>query len=165
MHEVFPLSSHPPLRLLLLGYGNVAQAFLPLLASRSEWLGQQFSVRSVISAIGTRTYGFFLHPEGIDASTLAAQLHPLHWFSTKSHQVKDAEAFLRAGKPAGASLLIELTTLQPQNGQPALHHLRSALLLGMDVITANKGPIAHAQAELMTIAQQQKVQLRFESTV
>ncbi len=165
MNEVVPLSSHPPLRLLLLGYGNVAQAFLPLLASRREWLGHQFSVRPVISGIGTRRHGFFLHPEGIDASTLVAQLHPLHWFSSISNRVQDAETFLQAGKMAGASILIELTTLQPQNGQPALDHIRTALLARMDVITANKGPIAYAQAELLTLAQQQKVQLRFESTV
>jgi homoserine dehydrogenase len=165
MNDVFPLGPHPPLRLLLLGYGNVAQAFLPLLVSRSEWLGHQFSVRPVITGVGTRTHGFFLHAEGIDARTLVAQPDPLHWFSSKSHQMENAEAFLQAGKVAGASILIELTTLQPQNGQPALDHIRTALLAGMDVITANKGPIAHAQAELLALAQQQKVQLRFESTV
>src|SRR5947209_19937570 len=98
MNKAFPLGIHAPLRLLLLGYGNVAQAFLPLLASRSEWLGHQFSVRPVISGIGTRRQGFFLHSEGIDARTLVAQPHPLHWFSSKSHQMENAEAFLQAGK-------------------------------------------------------------------
>ena len=165
MNEAFPLDPHPPLRLLLLGYGNVAQAFLPLLASRSAWLGHQFSVRPVISGIGTRRHGFFIHPEGIDVRTLVAEAYPLHWFRSKSNQVKDAEAFLQAGKIARASALIELTTLQPQDGQPALHHIRTALRAGMAVITANKGPIAHAQAELSVLARPQKVQLRFESTV
>ncbi len=165
MNGVFSSASYPPLRLLLLGYGNVAQAFLLLLASRSEWLGQQFSVRFVISGIGTRRQGFFLHPEGIDATALVAQPHPLHWFSSQSSQVENAEALLQAGRTAGASILIELTALQPLHGQPALQHIRTALRAGMDVITANKGPIAHAQAELLALAQQQKVQLRFESTV
>src|SRR6266849_2287734 len=45
----------PPLRLLLLGYGHVAQALLPLLASRSEWLGNELGIRPFISGIGTRS--------------------------------------------------------------------------------------------------------------
>lgn len=65
----------------------------------------------------------------------------------------------------GASLLIELTTLNPQNGQPALDHIRRAIEVGMDVVTANKGPVAYAQAELQILAQQHNVQFRFESTV
>lgn len=165
MNETLSSISPSPLRLLLLGYGNVAQALLPLLASRSEWLERQFTVRPVISGIGTRRQGFHIHPDGIDATILASEADPLRWFSIRASQVKDAEAFLQAGKTAGANILIELTTLQPRDGQPALQHIRTALKAGMDVITANKGPIAHAQAELSALARQQKVQLRFESTV
>jgi homoserine dehydrogenase len=79
--------------------------------------------------------------------------------------VENAQEFIQAGKLVGATLLIELTTLNPQSGQPALNHIRSALQAGMDVITANKGPIAHAQAELQVMAQLHNAQLRFESTV
>lgn len=62
-------------------------------------------------------------------------------------------------------MLIELTTLNPQDGQPALLHIRSALQAGMDVITANKGPVAFAQFELQALARRHNVQFRFESTV
>ena len=42
-----------------------------------------------------------------------------------------------------ADVLIEVTTLNPRTGQPALDHLRQALEAGMHVVTANKGPIAY----------------------
>lgn len=79
--------------------------------------------------------------------------------------MEHAEQFIEAGKAAGASLFIELTTLNPHSGQPALSYIRKALELGMDVITANKGPVAYAQLELQTLAHRHQVQLRFESTV
>ncbi len=155
----------PPVRMLLLGYGHVAQEFLPLLASRSEWLGHKEGIRPVISGIGSRSQGFYIHQEGIDAALLVHEQDALQRFKDAGKRVGDARAFIQAGKAAGASLLIELTTLNPQNGQPALDHIRNGLLAGMDVITANKGPVAYAQAELETLAQQNHKQFRFESTV
>lgn len=154
-----------PLRLLLLGFGNVAQAFLPLLASRNEWLKQQLHLRPIISGIGTRSQGFYIHSTGIDAVTLAQETSPFHHFSSQSERVNDALAFIQSGKAAGASLLIELTTLNPQDGEPALTHIRTALSLSMDVITANKGPVAHQQAKLQELARHQQAYFRFESTV
>src|SRR5262249_11091411 len=102
---------------------------------------------------------------GIDAEVLEHHQGLLNLFKYTGEHVENVEEFIQAGKVVGATLLIELTTLNPQNGQPALNHIRSALQAGMDVITANKGPIAHAQSELQIMAQQHNAQLRFESTV
>ena len=153
----------PPLRLLLLGYGHVAQALLPLLASRSDWLGNELGVRPVISGIGTRSRGYYIHPYGIDINLLAHEMNPLDWFIGESARIENAEAFIE--KSVGASILIELTNLNPHNGQPALMHIHRALQAGLDVITANKGPVAYAQAELQSLASHHNVQFRFEATV
>ena len=158
-------TSLPSVRLLLLGYGHVAQAFLQLLASRSEWLGNELGVRPVISGIGTRSRGFHIHPQGIDAPLLALEADPLLRFISASTYVENAESFIKAGKSVGATILIELTTLNPQSGQPALRFIRSTLQAGLDVITANKGPVAYAQSELQALARHQHAQFRFESTV
>lgn len=154
-----------PLSLLLLGHGHVAQAFLPLLASRSEWLDRELGIRPLINGIGTHSRGFFVHPQGIYADLLAHEPDPIRCFHDAGMSVHNAEAFIATGKAAGASLLIELTTLNPHDGEPALSHIHQALEAGMDVITANKGPVAHAQAELQTLARRQQRQFRFESTV
>ncbi len=157
--------SLPPLRLLLLGFGNVAQALLRLLASRDAWLKQELGLQLMISGIGTRREGFFLHPMGIDPATLAQEPSPLQTFKRQAHAVSDALALIEAGKAVGASMLIELTTLNPQDGQPALSHIRAALSSGMDVITANKGPVAHQQATLQELASHHQTHFRFEATV
>ena len=62
-------------------------------------------------------------------------------------------------------MLIEVTTLNLRTGQPALDHLRQALDSGMDVVTANKGPIAFGLKDLQQFAGQRGRQIRFEATV
>ena len=153
------------LRLLLLGYGNVARAFLPLLASRSAWMEQKLDIRPLICGIGSRRSGFFVHPAGIAAESFRSEADPLQLLSPGGKPCNDALSFIQAGHAAGADVLVELTTMNPADGEPALTHLRRALEAGMDAITANKGPIAHAGEMLHTLARQQSVQLRYESAV
>ncbi len=153
------------LRLLLLGYGNVAQAFLPLLASRSAWMEQELRIRPLICGIGSRRSGFFVHPTGIAAARFDSETAPLQLLALDGNACDEALSFIHAGRAAGADVLIELTTMNPENGEPALTHIRQALEEGMDVITANKGPIACAGETLHTLARQQGAHLRYESTV
>ena len=155
----------PSPHLLLLGYGNVAQALLPLLAARSAWLEQELGIRPLITGIGSRRSGFFIHPTGIAAADVNAGSDPLQMFQQTGQTCEDALAFIRAGQTAGANTLLELTTLNPADGEPALTHIRAALASGMDVVTANKGPIAHAGSVLHTLAQSKGAHLRYESTV
>jgi len=80
-------------------------------------------------------------------------------------RVERFDQFIETGKTAGADIFIELTTLNPHDGEPALTHIRKALAHDMHVITANKGPVAHTLRELRQLASQHHVQFRFESTV
>lgn len=154
-----------PLRLLIVGYGNVARAFLPLLASRRAWFERTLHVTPYISGVGTRHQGFYIHPDGILVDILAQQSDPFAWFREHGHRMTNVEQFITEGASFSASTLLELTTLQPQDGEPALTHIRTALQAGMHVITANKGPVAYAQHELLALARQHHRQFRFESTV
>lgn len=154
-----------PFRLLLLGYGHVARALLPLLAARGAWLARELGVRPLISGVGSRSQGFFIFPAGLDVGSLVQESGPLMSLQPPGPRVETAEAFLYAGKSVGADVLIELTTLNPLDGQPALDHIRMALQAGMHVITANKGPIAYGLAELQKLAHAHDAQFRFESAV
>jgi homoserine dehydrogenase len=60
---------------------------------------------------------------------------------------------------------VELTTLDPATGEPAISHIRTALACGMHVVTANKGPLAHAYAELAEEAGRRGLEFRYEATV
>ncbi len=64
-----------------------------------------------------------------------------------------------------ADLLIELTPTNIRDGEPGLSHIRQALEEGMDVVTANKGPIALAYEELTGLAEERGAMLLYEATV
>ena len=72
------------------------------------------------------------------------------------------EEFYERARP---EVVVEITTLNPETGEPALSYIRAAIARGLHVITANKGPIAHAYASLRDAAQRAQVCFRFESTV
>ncbi|PSO04288.1 hypothetical protein B9Q13_05240 [Candidatus Marsarchaeota G2 archaeon ECH_B_SAG-G16] len=61
--------------------------------------------------------------------------------------------------------VFELTPTNVKNGEPGLSHIRKSLSRGMNVITANKGPLVLAYNELVSLAKTNDCLLLFEATV
>ena len=132
------------MKVALIGYGNVGKAFSSLLQSRRGI----YPFRIV--GIHTARHGTAYGSKGLSITPE---------FQTAAENV---DQFLDVSRP---DVAIEITTLNPENGEPAVSHIKTALLRGVHVITANKGPIAHAYAELRELASRAQVEFRFESTV
>jgi homoserine dehydrogenase len=64
-----------------------------------------------------------------------------------------------------ADILFETSPLDPTEGEPATSYIRAALSRGINVVTANKGPIAFAYRELKSMAEERGLSFRFEGTV
>ncbi len=77
-------------------------------------------------------------------------------------RVESIGEFLDRARP---EIVVEITTLNPATGEPAISHIRAAFARSMHVVTANKGPIAHAYSALAAEAKRAGVEFRFESTV
>lgn len=131
-------------KLALIGYGNVARALARLLRQQRD----RYPFR--ITGIHTARHGTAVSARGL---ALDPRFGPA---------AASAGEFLDA---AGADIAVELTTLNPATGEPAVSHIRAAFARRMPVVTANKGPIAHAYADLQQMAARQGVGFRFESTV
>ena len=131
------------MRLALIGFGNVGRAFARLLQSKRA------SYPFRIIAIHTARHGSAFSERGLDVEPA---------FGPAAASVDD---FLDRAR---AEVVVELTTLNPSNGEPAATHIRSAFARGAHVVTANKGPIAHAYAALCSEARSSGVEFRFEST-
>lgn len=132
------------MKLALIGYGHVGRAFARLLeAQRSV-----FPFRIV--AIHTLRHGGAFDERGLPPEPV--------W----EPRVESVEAFLDRARP---EIAVELTTLNPATGEPAISHIRAAFARRLHVVTANKGPIAHAYAALAEEAKRAGVEFRFESTV
>ncbi|HZP95245.1 MAG TPA: homoserine dehydrogenase [Candidatus Limnocylindria bacterium] len=142
------------MRIALVGFGNVGRAVASLLMNPRALAAPLLRPRGpfVVTAIGTARHGAVVDANGIDLHTILA----------------GTDLPLRALPPIRelpADVLVEITTLEPATGEPALSHLREALRAGMHVVTANKGPIARAYRELDALAQEKGRLLRFEAAV
>ena len=133
-----------PLKLALIGYGNVGRALARLLAARRR----EFPF--TITGIHTLRHGTAVDPKGVKHAEA---------FGPRAASV---EAFLDAAR---ADVAVELTTLNPVDGEPAISHLRAAIARRMHIVTANKGPIAHCYTALREEAGRAGVAFRFESAV
>ncbi|MDX2151665.1 MAG: hypothetical protein SFV54_13085 [Bryobacteraceae bacterium] len=130
------------MRLALIGYGNVGKALARLLERKRH----SFPFRIV--GIHTR------HGTAADDRGLRADV-------ALGPPLESVGRFLDETQP---EIVLELTTLSPASGEPAISHIREAFARGMHVVTANKGPIAHAYAALRDEACGRGVLFRFEST-
>jgi homoserine dehydrogenase len=131
-------------KLALIGYGHAARALVRLIhAKRHEY-------PFVVTGIHTLRHGTAVDPAGLPDDPPFGP------------RMESVEAFLYAAR---ADAAVELTTLEPATGEPAISHIRAAFHRRMHVVTANKGPIAHAYAALRDEAVHAGVGFRFESAV
>ena len=106
--------------LALIGYGNVGRALARLLARTAPPVSVHHHRHPHTAA---------RHGGG---SRRTAGAEPA--FGPRAASI---EAFLDAAR---ARIAVELTTLEPSTGEPAIAHIRAAFARGMHVVTANKGP-------------------------
>jgi homoserine dehydrogenase len=150
--------------LCFLGFGNVNRALVRLLEDRRQELRDRHGISFRIAGIASRRLGWIADSEGLDAGSLAAlNSHPRPGVSRAGapapHGVRE---WLSA---ACADVLFEATSLNVEDGQPAVDHIGAALEHGAHAITANKGPIVHAYRELRDLAAARDKRFLFESTV
>ena len=148
------------MRLALVGFGNVGRRFVELLRGPYGRILRRAGVEARVTGIATARHG-----SAIDARGL-----PL----LRCLKARNLEAF-HTGRPVASSLdfirrvpadvLLELTTLDPRGGQPAIAHVRAGLRRGLHVITANKGPAAVALRSLQALARRKRRRFLFEGAV
>lgn len=132
------------MRIALIGFGNVGRAFARLLEKKRS----VFPFRIV--GIHTARHGTAIHPQGLPVEP---EFGP---------PAASVDEFLSR---TACEVVAEITTLNPETGEPALTHIQQAFARGRHVITANKGPIAHGYAMLRDKARAEGVEFRYEPTV
>lgn len=147
-----------------LGFGNVNRTLVRLLEDRSQELRERLGISYRITGIASRRLGWIADDKGLDPAPWSALSSTIE--SPKIRVLapiaKDVRSWLTAAR---ADVLFEATSLNVDDGQPAVDHIRAALEHGAHAITANKGPIVHAYRELRDLAAARGKRFLFESTV
>jgi len=155
------------IRLCLLGFGSVARELCALLARQERTLAEDHGLCVLVSAAGTR-HGSLLAPQGMKPADVLA--------GAVSHSGSAPGAVApRLPEPprgapdlmaaSGADMLVELTVMEDDFAPIATGHVETAFALRMDVVTANKGPIAWNWGRVKAAADAAGRRIRFESTV
>jgi homoserine dehydrogenase len=148
----------------------VNRTLVRLLEDRAEELRERYGISYRITGVASRRLGWIADACGLDtAALLPLNSDPGAGLSRarapaphSSSHLNDVRSWLAAAR---ADVLFEATSLNVENGQPAIDHIRAALEHGAHAITANKGPIVHAYRELRDLAKAQGKRFLFESTV
>jgi homoserine dehydrogenase len=167
--------------LILVGFGNVARRFVRLLEERAAELRRDHGLEPRVVAIVTARHGVARNMGGLDvarALDLAERgqsLAPLDVPAAEAHSstppasgVEAIRRIARAARLSGSTrplVVVETTVLDVAAGQPAIDHVRAGLGEGAHVITANKGPVAFAYAELDALARAKGRAFLFEGAV
>ncbi len=151
-------------RLCLVGFGNVGKAFARLLLKKETELAEKYGLSFTVTGIITGSHGQAISPSGLNLEQALERVQAgkdLDALSTVDTPF-DSLSFI---EQCPADFMFETTPVNPQSGQPALDHIRKALEVGMNVVTANKGPVVHGYRTLTALAKEKGKRFLFESAV
>jgi len=150
-------------KLALIGFGNVARSLARLFIRKQDNLKSKHGITLSFTGISTGRHGFAVNQDGLDVEKAVALVESGKSISELSvFPVNDSIAVINN---SAANFMFENSPVNTQTGQPAIDHIRTALNLGMDVSTANKGPVVHGYRDLTALAASKGKTFRFESAV
>jgi homoserine dehydrogenase len=152
------------LGLILVGFGNVGREFARLMERKRDEIKARYDLTLCTTGIATGQHGIASNPAGLDIRA-ALNVVQSDGRLDSLHIGAPLPSSLNLIKAGIANVMVELSPLNPQTGQPAIDHCRAALETNLHVVTANKGPLAHAYRELRDLAAQHRRMFLFESTV
>lgn len=151
--------------LSLIGFGNVARAFVRLLERKRDLLQSQYGITYAVTGIATGSHGFAVNPNGLDTNKALELVENKQSISVLNNFHLPITDSLSVIQHSSAHVMFENSPVNHHTGQPALNHVRAALEAGQHVITANKGTVVHGYRELTALANAKGKKFLFESTV
>jgi homoserine dehydrogenase len=151
--------------LALIGFGNVARAFVRLLERKRGLLQSQYGITYSITGIATGSHGFTVDPNGLDVKKALDLVESKQSISVLNNYHLPITDSLSVIQHSSAHVMFENSPVDHHSGQPAIDHVRAALEAGQHVVTANKGTVVHGYRELTALAKSKGRKFLFEATV
>jgi len=151
-------------RLALIGFGNVGQGLAQIIYERHEWLLQHYGVELSIVAVCDLQKGSIYNPAGISAKVLLETVREGKSLDTISAPYHGWDV-IKTITESNANVIAEMSYTDLHTAHPALSYVRTAFEHGKHVVTTNKGPVALAYMDLITLANARNVTFGVEGTV
>lgn len=145
------------MRLAVVGFGGVGQAFVDLLLLKRSYLyneGLDIKINYIMNSRG----GVY-SPTGIDCASLVEFSKANGDLSQYKNGGSKQITFESIMKNKDIDVLVEMTPTNKETGEPGMTYIERALEKGIHVITSNKGPVMLAYKRLNKLAAKNGVQL------
>lgn len=141
------------IRITLCGLGGVGKAFLKLLAERRTHIKDKYGLKFILTAaVDIGGAAISEEKEGLPLDELTEHLSmgtPVEGFAGFGNpEMTGKMAILQEN----SEVLIEATPTNLIDGEPGTTHITTALKAGMEVISANKGPLVLFYKDLHELA-------------
>jgi len=154
-------------RIAMLGFGVVGQGFVEILIRKGKMLQEKYQLDTKIVAVSDIKKGALYHPNGLDLEkllTIVSETGSLEGYPEEPGLIRNLDSFETITN-TNAHTIIEATYTDVKTGQPAINHCRYAFEHQKNVIMTNKGPVALAYEELISLAERNGVRWGFEGSV
>ena len=152
-------------RIVMVGLGNIGRRFCEIMMLKEKMVRDQYCLELCLVGAADSA-GAAYDPSGlklkevIDRKLAGGSIAEYPIAGRRGWRAVDLIA------TAKADLLLEASPVNLRDGaQPGLACIRKALKHGMHVVTPNKGPMVVAYHELVKLAKDHSVQLKFDGTV
>ncbi len=152
------------MRIVLAGFGTVGQALAGILHQDVDRFISSHGFEPRVTTI-VDSHGSCTNKDGLD---LALALKVKEKYGTVAKYPRKGEKGYDTAKiisESEAEVVVETTPTNFKDGEPGLSNIKTALVSGKHVVTANKGPLALAMPALLELANHRKLKLRFSGTV
>jgi len=152
------------IRTALIGLGNVGRSFLTILESKQGRLAEQYGLAFRIVCVADSS-GVAVNPGGYEpGATRRAKENgvPVRRLAGYWPGVTPGDAL---AADLECNLVLEASPVNLKSGEPGLSAVRMALMRGVSVVLANKGPLVLAFPELKRLARENGAGLAYSATV
>lgn len=152
-------------RIAMMGFGNVGRALARMIIEKRAEVFKRLDAKILVTAITTGSHGCIYNPKGINLEE-ALKIYEKEGSFTEDNCAdwtdEPADALVYCGI---YDVLVELSPLNIQTGQPAANRIKHALHMKKSAVSANKGPVAWYYEDLKAMAAAKGGKFLFESTV
>lgn len=152
-------------RLAFIGFGVVGQGLAEILVADKEKLASEQNFHFKVVAISDKLKGSIYNENGLDLAKVLAIAKNKQSLETYDNAQAKGWDSIKTISDSNANVIVEVSWTDIKTGEPALTHVKKALELKKHVVMTNKGPIANAGNELLSLARKNNVQIKFEGTV
>ncbi|GAK08238.1 homoserine dehydrogenase [Geomicrobium sp. JCM 19038] len=139
------------------GYGVVAKEFVQLIHNKAETIESRYTIKPKIKGIIIRE-GIVQSEGGLDLPRL---LHYGVGTMAVKDYAKDSQYPIQPIDQMSGHVLVEATSTNANDGEPAYSYIKQALTSHMDVVSISKGALVHHYEELMKLSESVNRRIKF----